>query len=76
MELKKRMSAFEPISVIIGTGGEMLTLPMISAWTLATMLKESLLDQYHLVPGVPTPDNPNPPPVFVLNEEKENVVID
>ena len=66
-----RIEALEPISFSIGQSGEMLTLPAVVVWNVATTLKEFFLDRFEPVMGISTPDNPNPAPYFKLKETED-----
>jgi hypothetical protein len=59
----------DPIEV--GLGIMMMVMPAALAFQIASELKRGLLDRYELVPGVPTPDKPQPEPYFKLKQQEE-----
>ena len=66
MDEIKDIDMLEPYS--IGLGLVTLTIPTFVAWQLAEDLKQALLDEYEMVPGIPTPNNPQPAPKLRLKE--------
>jgi hypothetical protein len=59
----------DPIDV--GLGVMVMVMPAALAFQIASELKHKLLDQYELVPGVPTPDRPEPEPYFKRKQEEK-----
>jgi hypothetical protein len=60
----------DPIEV--GLGIMVMVMPAALAFQIASELRRNLLDRYELVPGVPTPSEPEPQPYFKRIEVKES----
>lgn len=67
-EMKERLEFDEYIQVQVGP--ILIGMPIGAAYALGIQLDQSLLSRYDLVPGVPTPDAPEPRPYLKLREEK------
>lgn len=66
-EMKSRLEFNEYVQLQVGP--VLLGVPVGVAYALAIELHQSLLTRYEVAPGVPTPDEPQPPPYLVLKEE-------
>jgi hypothetical protein len=67
-ELSAVLRANDP--VVVGLGIMSMVMPAALAFQIASELKRGMLDRYELVPGIPTPETPEPEPYWKLREEE------
>jgi hypothetical protein len=65
-EFAERIGFTDPVQFALGP--VIIAVPAAIAWSLASNLKENLLDKYEVIESIPTVEDPKPAPYFRRKE--------